>query len=384
MATAVSHKERIPLVSLIAWLTVKRLADVFHFFDEFDTPAEQAGWIAALLAGVWVGLGTAVVYLLYRTFPGKTLTEALEEYLGRFLGKGLSLLFAWFFLHQGAITLRSFTDTIAAVILPRTPPVITSALLTFVAVFAIRGGIEVVGRSAIPITIGMFGAYGLIATFIIPELKLHRLLPILGPGPESVLAASIYIASLALHLPLFLMFLGFTKTPKNTGWLLQAQNLFIHGFIALTIMLVATSMSWFVTQDKSFEFLSLVRYVSVGQFIERIDPLLLAGWITTAYSGVAAHLLASVMAMQSVLGLRDYRPLTFPFGVFLVLLCRLLFANVRERSGFMGYGEAGTPYGILFSFILPLILLPIFALRQRALHGQGKGAAGGGGEEEQG
>src|SRR5690606_19359718 len=86
-ASVAPEKQKIPLVTLLLWLTVIRSSGIFHFFDEFDTVAENASWIATLLAIVWVGLGTALAYALYRTFPGRSLPEASEAYLGPVLGK---------------------------------------------------------------------------------------------------------------------------------------------------------------------------------------------------------------------------------------------------------------------------------------------------------
>lgn len=367
MASTVIQKEKIPLMTLLLWMTVKRATDIFHFFDEFDTPAEHAGWIAVLIAIVWTGVATAVIYWLYLTFQGKSLPEALEMYLGRYPGKAASALFAWFFLHHAALTTRSLTDTLSAVILPRTPPVLTTSMLLFAVVFAVRGGIEVVARSTIPIGIGMFAATGLITVLIAGDLQFKRLLPLLGSEPALLLPSSLYHAALSAHLPLFLMFLGATEPSRKTGWMLQAKNVFVHLFIAFTFALVTATMSWTVSHNKTFEFLSLVRYISVGEFIERIEPLLLPGWVTTAYASIAAHLLAALMATQSILGLKDYRPLSFPFGVLTVIVSRILFTNVQERASFVGYGGAGAPYNVLFTFALPLLLLPIFMLRRRAL-----------------
>src|SRR5690606_11941389 len=95
-------------------------------------------------------------------------------------------------------------------------------------------------------------------------------------------------------------------------------------------------------------------------------PLLLAGWIATAYATIAAFFLASLLAAQEALGLKDYRPLTCPFAVLLVLLSRILFGNIRERTAFIGYGEAGNVYHFLFIFILPLLLWPLLYWRSRA------------------
>jgi len=366
MASRDPEQHKIPEITLILWLMAVRAADLFHFFDEFDVPAEQAGWIATLVAGAWAGLGTALAYVLYGSCPGQPLTQVLEERLGRVVGKGINLLLAWFFFHQAVISLRSLTDAVDTAILSRTPPVAVSAALMVAVVFAVRAGIEVIGRSVIPVTVAMFAAVGFIAIVILRDVDSGRLMPLLGPGWGAIGVSSLYVASLSTHLVLLPVFLGFTATTKGTGWALQAQNALVHLFIAAIQALVVGAMSFIVSRNKVFEFLSLARYVSVGEFLERIDPLLLAGWVATSYAAVAAFLLASLMATQAVLGLNDYRPLTLPFGVLAVLFSRTLFNNIQERIGFIGFGEAATPYNLLFIFVLPLLLLPVLYWRRRA------------------
>lgn len=368
-----ADKQKISLTTLVIWMTVVRTADVFHFFDEFQTPAGHAGWIAILMASLWVGIAITIVYFLSWTFPGKSLAEASEYYLGRLAGKAVNLLLAWFFLHQGAVGLRSLTDAIATVILPRTPPIVVSGLLVWVTVFAVRGGIEVVGRSALPIFLGMLGAVAGIAIFIVQEAEFGRLLPLLGPGMGSIATSSLYVAALAPYVLLLPMFLAMTQRSKGTFWILQAKNLFVHGFIAFAFVLVASTMSYTATHQKVFEFLSLVRFISVGNFIERIDPLLLAGWVSTGYAAVAAFFMGSLAATRILLGLKDYRPISFPMAVLLIILSELLFENTRERTGFVGFGEAVVPYNLLFIFVFPLVLLPVFHLRRRAMAAKPRG-----------
>lgn len=366
MASGDSEQQKMPLLTLALWLIAVRASDLFHFFDEFDVPAAQAGWIATLLAGVWAGLGTALAYGLYRSFPGRPLTQVLEERLGRVVGKGINVVLAWFLLHEAAISLRSLTDAVDSAILSRTPPVAVSAALALVVVFAARAGIEVIGRSVIPVTVAMFLAVGLIVVLIMRDVDVARLMPVLGPGWGAIAASSFYIASLSTHLVLLPVFLGFTETSRRTGWVLQAQNALVHLFIAANQALVVAAMSFAVSRNKVFEFLSLARYVSVGEFLERIDPLLLAGWVATSYAAIAAFFLASLMAAQAALGLKDYRPLTCPFGVLLVFLSRILFDNIRERTAFVGYAEAANAYRLLFIFVLPLLLWPLLYWRRRA------------------
>lgn len=364
------EKQQLSFGTLIVWMIVVRLSDVFNFFGEFDTPAEHAAWIAVLIATVWVALATAVVYGLYRTFPpGRSLSEALELYLGPVAGKVLNAVLAWFFLQESAVGIRSLTDAIATVILPRTPPVVVASLMVWVVAVAVRSGIEVVGRTVIPLAIGMFGATGLITILIAGEIDFTRLQPVFGVGWKPMLSASVYVASFSIHLLLLLMFLGYTDPPRRAGWLLQAQNVFVHGFIAYAFVLTVVTMSYFITRNKVFEFLSVVRFISVGEFIERIDPLLLAGWVGTAYATVAAYFLATLMATRTLLGLKDYRAISWPMGVILIALARLLFSNVRERVAFMYFGGAVVPYHLFFLFVLPLVLLPIFYFRRRALAG---------------
>jgi len=59
--------------------------------------AKQDVWIAMLIALGIDAVVAVVLYVLGRRYPNQTMFEYSEEILGRFLGKGVGLIFAFFF-----------------------------------------------------------------------------------------------------------------------------------------------------------------------------------------------------------------------------------------------------------------------------------------------
>ncbi|WP_408011327.1 GerAB/ArcD/ProY family transporter [Pseudalkalibacillus sp. A8] len=71
-----------------------------------------------------------------------------ERILGKILGKAFGFILIVNLLFTNGVTSRQYADLVVGAFLPRTPMFAVISALVLVCAFAVRGGLEVVGRAA--------------------------------------------------------------------------------------------------------------------------------------------------------------------------------------------------------------------------------------------
>jgi spore germination protein KB len=148
--------------------------------------AKRDMWLSPIWASL-IGLLTMyIAHLLNKLYPDKTLIEYVELILGRFLGKVVGLIFLLFFLHNSGILIRQYGEFIIGTFLTQTPLIVIMGTMILVCSFNVRGGLEVIGRSAqmfVPMVLVLFIW---IVILLIPDLDPKNMLPIMehGAGPS--------------------------------------------------------------------------------------------------------------------------------------------------------------------------------------------------------
>ncbi|MFE5324654.1 GerAB/ArcD/ProY family transporter, partial [Paenibacillus sp. NPDC056579] len=142
------------------------------------------------LSPVWASIaGVITVWLavrLERFYPEETLMQYLNRILGTGLGKAVGLLFLFNYLHINGNIIRLFQELVVSNFLNFTPMFVVISGMIFVCGCAVRGGLEVIARTAqvlMPIVL-LFSI--LVFVMLIPELSVKKLFPILekGLGPS--------------------------------------------------------------------------------------------------------------------------------------------------------------------------------------------------------
>jgi spore germination protein KB len=104
------------------------------------------------LSTIWASLvGFLVVYVIDRLnklYPGQTFIQYCEHILGVLPGKFLGLIYLFYFLFAEGIILREYAEFVNEAFLSHTPSFVIVGGLVFVCACAVRGGVEVIGRSA--------------------------------------------------------------------------------------------------------------------------------------------------------------------------------------------------------------------------------------------
>jgi spore germination protein KB len=325
--------------------------------------AGHDAWLSIFLA-LPGGLAVAwVVVSLCRRFPGKDFFQCAEEALGRLPARVVELLYVWWFLHAASLIALEFAAFLCAAILPDTPPLVFFILGLAVVAYAVRHGLEVMARYSqvvLPLTLLLLSMVLLLA---VKEMKFGRLLPIFDQPFPSVLKGA------AAPLAWFGEVVVFGLIIPNLNRQEEALRAAARGILFTSFYLWACVTATIAVFGPAlpagwlFPTYNTVRVVSIANFLERLDAVVVAAWMFGGFIKVGMFYYAAVLGSARLLGLKDYRPLVGPVGatiVGLATLCRSV-VELRDFAARVWPAYAFIPY----EAGIPLLLLTVAGIRRR-------------------
>jgi len=280
--------------------------------------SEQDSWVGLFGGYVLCYFLFMLMYLVYR------IAEQKRDRLPHALNRTFLFLFLLFVLANAAFTTRNFTEVTHTYFLPKTPPVFVSFLTLTVAAYGAWYGINSIARlSLISFVLSVIALVAMplmvfeVAdpAFLFPLLS-HSWLN-LGYSIWQALGAfleSFYLLSL---LPLV------SIQPQ--------KRVFLITFTCLLSMLLYTIMfalDFFVfgpylASKFVFPSVELVRYLSLGEALERLDIVLISLWSIIMTVKVAALIWIGTLDAAIIFRLSDIRSTILPTTMLLLFFSEL-------------------------------------------------------------
>ncbi len=239
--------------------------------------AKRDAWMV-VIAGFFIGvLVISAYYFLLSLQPGKNLFEIMEVCFSRPVAIVMSLVYICYFLYIACRVIRDFGELISAAILPLTPIEVTIVLPVLVIGYILYMGIEVLGRTSEIFTPYTFAFMLLLFLFLYGSgnIELVNLKPVAAMGFMPIIKA--IIPSISVF-P-FGELIAFTVVLANVTNFKYSRKVSILGvaiasfLLLLSVFLIITSLGESIALRSNFPLLSAARLVSIGEFIERIDAL---------------------------------------------------------------------------------------------------------------
>jgi spore germination protein KB len=293
--------------------------------------AGRDGWMA-IFPGFSVGVPFALMVLsLMPKYPGMNLIEISEKVLGKWLGKGLGLIYIVVTLYFGAILSGQGVDLFNRTILPLMPRyvfVIGAGILVY---FMFLNGIEVLSRFSEIVFPIVTAALILTALLSIPRFEQGELFPILADGIKPILLASIKIVPWPLELALFLAGLlpFLPKKPKEIKqmragiWRAFLVVIFLNTLIVLIQIL---TFGPFETKRLTYGLLVLGKMIEVSRALAGVESIFALIWMGALIIKISAFFFAGLWGIKSVLGFKNLK-----WG-FPVLIIYLLIPLMYKRG----------------------------------------------------
>jgi spore germination protein KB len=299
---------------------------------------------------------------LNNLYPKDTIVKYSRKILGFIPGALVGLLYILIYFHVDGFVIREYAELIKGVILPQTPMVVVMAGIALLAASAVRGGIETIARTVQLLVPPAFIMWALTLTFTIKDWDMKHMFPILEHGLVPTLKGATVIMT----------WLGdFFLTSFLLPHLSDRQKAVRWGILAILAsmlsMIIFKMVPLFVfgpeTFSYKFPYYEVFRYISLAEFIEHIDSLLLAVWVVLVFVKLCLYHYIIVLGAAEWFNLSNYSFLSLPVALIVISLGIWTVPN----SSYLAYVLSTRVffYSQLVQIVIPASLLVIAWIRRK-------------------
>ena len=326
--------------------------------------AKQDAWISLTIAGM-VALGiTFLAIQLSRLFPNQTLVSVSQTILGKWLGKIVIIPYFVMWYSIMSVVLRQFADFTLTILLHTTPLWVPILFMIIVMVYVThQGGIEGIGRTSEVLGPIILVSIAAILLLNIPSLDLSRMMPIyFDSGWLAILKGSLAPTLFLGESVMLTMLAPFLNQPDRISralWGVSAASLLLVMSMLAVTMIFGASLSgkmW-------YPFFEMTRFISVMEFIQNIDIVIVVVWIFSVFVKLSLYLFIASYGTAEWFGIKDWRKIIWVV-VGIVFILSLLSPNIAVTSDFPK--KFSIPYMLPINMVgIPLLLWAIGLIRKK-------------------
>ncbi|KAA0550115.1 GerAB/ArcD/ProY family transporter [Bacillus sp. BGMRC 2118] len=337
--------------------------------------AKQDAWIAiAVATSMGVGL-VLFYYTLVSRVKDKNLFQIMEFALGKWMAKGLTFLYVVYFFYIAARVLRDFCELLTSSILPKTPIEVISIIMMCMITYVLYLGIEVLGRTSeifLPYVIIFIIGIG-VGILLSSELHMENLLPIMPEGIGPVVSA-IFPSLLTFPFGELIVFTVIFPYVSNSKYIRRVSiiSLLAAGGLLVYASIVQIATLGFEMKNRStFPLLSAAREISLLDFLERVDLLIVFIMMFGVIIKVAVFTYGGLKGLE-FLGNISYRNFVFPMAMVISASSIFISDNFAEHIQ-EGLKFVPMYLHIPFQIVIPFLLFPIVVWRTKGKKGDRQG-----------
>ncbi len=330
------------------------------------TLAETAGSnsMIVLLVGGLVVLGSMfIIITLNCRFPGKTLPEYSREIVGKIPAKILTIIYVFYFLLFIGFEIRVISEIVKLFLLPDTPVEVIMLCMILTSTYAVRGGVECIGRTTELFFPLLFIPFALILLPGLTDVDFSNLLPVFYGFEKKLLKALPGLALSFAGYETLLFYMGFMKEPRKTYKYTSTGLAFvIASYMIITGLCISKfGIEW--NKKMIWPVLGYVRSINLpGLFIERLDGVMLGIWILAIYTTVIILYFALTFSLSKIFETKEQKQYTLPMVPF-VYFASLIPLSPKEILRMPVY--INQYLGSVVIFIIPTFLLILAFVRKK-------------------
>ncbi|SKC42833.1 GerAB/ArcD/ProY family transporter [Maledivibacter halophilus] len=328
--------------------------------------AKKDLWLAFIL-GVIMVLPMVIIYArLHYIFSYKDLFDIVEICFGKFIGKIIIFLYVWFVYFAAGDILVNYGQFIKIVSFDETPQIILIMFLGILCIWGIKEGIENLGRlSDIFIYISIF-ALLIIVLFLIPDMNINNLRPVLSEGIKPVLKGAFSVFTFPLvQIVVFTMAFSKFKRAKSsykiyiTGLLIGAVYLALLSITNVLVLGVNAATSTLYPSR------STVARIDIGYTIQRIEVVATTIFILGGFIKISLLLLCACKGVAKIFEFKDYRFIITPISL---LAINLSYFQYEDVIYYFEFNRNIWPYYHLpFQVVFPIVIWIAAEIKKKRL-----------------
>lgn len=358
-------KGRISSVQLLLLLIIADAATAFLYAPAAAIQlAGRDSWLSVSLFASVSGLAVALVSIgLASRFPQQVFTEYLPQILGGIPGKILAAVYTAVFIHYTAVIVNEGSTFLHVAFLRETPVMVLEIIGALAAIYGVYLGIEVIARqNELSWPVWALSLL-LILLLVAKEINPDNLKPFLENGIMPVIKGGAVVSPFRGEVFLLLMLFPYLNKKqealKTAGYYVLAQAV-LPGIITAVIIGVFGDI---VPTYLVFPTYNLARYISLAQFLERIQTLVVVMWMAGLIVKMAVFYHSAGIAAATTLGLKNYRVTLLPIVMATVVISRVFYGTHLQLTNFLF--KIWPYYGGAVQFLIPALVLLIAIIRKK-------------------
>lgn len=297
--------------------------------------AKQDAWLTILL-GMIAGFGFYLVYsYLFRQYPDLPFTSFIQRIVGKFIGYPLAFLYILHFMYVASRVLRDFTELLITSTLVNTPMFMIGFIMITLISYAVYMGIESVARTG-EILLGVIllcGVLGISFLFLSGAVKFENLTPVLENGWKPVLT-TVFPQILSFpfgEMVVFTMLLPYLNN-THSGVKVGMYALTLSGLVlTVTIAIDISVLGPHTATNSMFPLLKTAQKINVGNFIQRLDSIVLTTLIIGGFFKIVVYFYAAVLGIVNIFEIKRPYCVIYFVGTIILISSIYIAGNLPEH-----------------------------------------------------
>lgn len=317
--------------------------------------ASGDGWIIVIGGGIISIIYALIITTLAKMFPNQNIVEYAEVIFSKPVAMLIGVVFCLKLIVFAGLEMRVFGELIKQTLLKNTPIEIIMITMLFVVTYITRKGYEARARLAEFLIFFILIPIIFIFLFIIPDVKLHNIAPILVTNPKQIVYGSFIISFAYSGIELLLLATPFVKSPNELTKTTIKSIVFVGILNTVICLFTLGAFGPIETSRQIWPVMTIMQMIHLpGALIQRQDALMMSFWIMIVFLLINAYLFFSGLLIKKIAGLKEQNFLILPL-VPIVYLIALIPNNIVETYEWL---TIITRYvSSLFLIVIPLILL---------------------------
>lgn len=297
--------------------------------------AKQAAWLAILLGMIGGLIVITMYFYLYSKNFNLSLTSYSKKVFGKYIGFFIGLTYVSYFIYIAGRVLRDFGELVIGTVLQGTPLIVVDILMILSIGYGCYLGIEVLGRSGdlFFIVFIFLGVIFFLAVFSSGIIDIRNLFPVLEEGWKPVLTT---VFPLTLTFPfgetiVFTMLFPYLSKPKKVVKVGYFAILLSGIILATTIAVNISVLGATTAANSTFPLLQTLAKASVGQFLQRMDPIAILMLVIGGFFKIVVFTYASVLGLKDLFNTKDYTKFIIPVCILIGILSVKMAGNLSEH-----------------------------------------------------
>ncbi|WP_338786999.1 GerAB/ArcD/ProY family transporter [Metabacillus sp. FJAT-53654] len=322
--------------------------------------AMQDAWLVILTAMLG-GLILMFVYTkLASYYPDETLLQMLPKIIGKYLTYPFIFLYIIYFTYLASRACRDFAELLAATILVDTPLVFVIGSFMGLMIYCLRGGVETFGRMGeVVFPVYIFSLFVIwILLLSVEEFNINNLTPIFGNGFTPIIKE---VFPTVLTFPfgesiIIMMFFPFLNNKEHLKKIGMAIVLTTGVLMTLNLIMILAVLGPEIYNHVFFPLLSATRLVSIADFLERFDALIILMMVAGVFFKVGGWTFGAAIGISHLFKLKQTKSVFLGLGTIIVPLAIVSSPNQ------VAYNELGLDFITLYVHVPLQIMFPILLL----------------------